>query len=67
MEASPALSENQRKCPDFRKKGPDCARPYVKFTIQNVVLRESKRKNFEVFPCGAFFTGIFDKMFIGVP
>ena len=67
MDASPALFENKKKCPDFRQKGPDCARAYVKFTIQNVVLRESKRKNFEIFPCGAFFTGIFDKMFIVVP
>ena len=23
----------KKKCPDFRKKGPDCAHPYVKFTI----------------------------------
>ena len=23
----------KKKCPDFRKKGPDCVHPYVKFTI----------------------------------
>ena len=28
--------ENQKKCPNFRKKGPDCALPWVKFSIQNV-------------------------------
>ena len=59
--------ENKKKCPDFPKKGPDCVHPYVKFIIQNVVLRGSKIKNFKVFPCEAFFSGIFDKMFIGVP
>ena len=43
--------ENQKKYPDFRKKGPDCVHPYVKFTIQNVVLRVSKRKKITIFPC----------------
>ena len=32
-----------KKCPEFRKKGPDCVHPYVKFTIQNIVLRVFKR------------------------
>ena len=44
--------ENKKKCPGFRKKGLDCIHLYVKSTIQNVVLRVSKRKNL---------------MFIGVP
>ena len=47
--------ENKKKCPDFSKKGPDCVHPYVKCTIQNVVLRVCKRKNFKIFPCGVFF------------
>ena len=34
---------------DFRKKGSDCVHPYVKFAIQNVVLRVSKRKKLEMF------------------
>ena len=25
--------ENQKKCPDFKKKGPDFVHPYIKFTI----------------------------------
>ena len=25
--------ENQKKCPDFRKKDCDCVHPYVKFNI----------------------------------
>ena len=33
---------------------PDCVHPWVKFPIQNVVLRVSKRKNSKKFPCGAF-------------
>ena len=40
--------ENQKKCPDFRKKSPDFVHPCVKFTIQNVVLRVSHRKSFEI-------------------
>ena len=39
----------------LKKKCPDCVHPLVKFAIQNVVLRVSKRKNSKIFPCGAFF------------
>ena len=53
-EASPAFFFKSKKmCPDFRKKGPNCVHPYAKFTIQHVVLRTSKIKNFKIFPCGA--------------
>ena len=48
--ASPALFENRKKCPDFGKKGPDCVHLWVKFSIQNVVLRVSRRKNLKMFP-----------------
>ena len=47
--------ENQRKCHDFAKQGPDCVHPQVKFTIQNVVLRVSRRKNSEIFSARSFF------------
>ena len=47
--------ENQKECPDFGKKCPDCVHPLVKFAIQNVALRVSKRKNSKNFPCGVFF------------
>ena len=47
--------ENQNKYLDFSKKDPDCVHPQVKFTIQNVVFRVSRRKNFEIFPAGLFF------------
>ena len=42
--------ENQRKCPNFEKKGPDCVHLWVKFFIRNVVLTV-----FKIFPCRAFF------------
>ena len=44
-----------KKVPWFWKKCPDCVHPYVKFAIQNAVLKVSKRKNSKIFPCGAFF------------
>ena len=59
--------ENRKRCPDFREKDPDCVHPYVKFTIQNVVLKASKIKSFKTFPYGAVFSGIFDDTFIGMP
>ena len=70
--AGPQLGQKEGgglPCPFFenKKKCPDCVHPYIKFSIQNVVLRVSKRKNFEMFPCEAFFTEIFDELFIGVP
>ena len=44
----------ERKCPDFRKNGSCCVYLWVKFSIQNVVLRVSRRKN-KVFQLGFFF------------
>ena len=66
-EASPTLFENRKKYPDFGKKGPDSVHLWVKFSIQNIFLRASRRKNFKMFPCGALFPCVFDKMFIKVP
>ena len=66
-EASTALFENQKKCPDFGKKGPDCINHWVKFSVQNVVLRVSRRKNSKMFPCGNCFSCVFDKMFTTSP
>ena len=42
--------ENRKKCPDFEKKDSDYVRPWVKFSIKNVVLRVSIGKNFKIFP-----------------
>ena len=45
-EASPALYwKSKKKCPNFGKKRPDCVHLWVKFSIQNVVLRVPRRKN----------------------
>ena len=37
--------ENQKKCHDFGKKGLDLVHLWVEFSIENVVLRVSRRKN----------------------
>ena len=63
-ESSPALFENRKKCPDFPKKGLDCAHLWVH---QNVILRESRRKNSEMFSCLANISGVFDEIFVEVP
>ena len=47
--------ENQKKCPDFGKKCPSCVHLLVKFAIQNVVLRVSKRKKLEFFSLWRLF------------
>ena len=39
----------------------------VKFCIQNIVLGVSRRKNPKIFPCGAFYSCVFNEMFIEVP
>ena len=59
--------ENRKKVPWFCKKCPDCVHILVKFFIQNVILRVYSRKNSRIFSCGAFFSSVFDKMFIKVP
>ena len=46
-ETSPILS-------DFGKKGDDCVNLWVKLSIQNVLLRIPRRKNFKMFPVGPF-------------
>ena len=60
--ASPAFFENPN-CPDFR----DCVHLWVRFSIQNAVLRLSRREKSKILPCGAYFSCVFDKMFIEVP
>ena len=46
------LFENQKKYPDFGKKIPDCVHLWVKFSIQNVALRVSRRKKSIMLPWG---------------
>ena len=54
-ETSPVLFENQKKCPDFGKTSIDWVNLWVKFFIQNIVLKTSRRKNTKMFPCGTLF------------
>ena len=44
-----------------------CVHLWVKPSIQNVVLRASRRKNSKMFPCGASFSGVFDNIIIEAP
>ena len=64
VETSPAILENRKNFSDFGKEGPDFVYAWVKFSIQNVVLTVSTRKNSKMFSCGASFSCIFDEMFI---
>ena len=63
-EASPALFLKIKKSAlILGKKCPDCVHSEVKFVIQNVVLRVSKRKKLQNF---CLFIDFFDKIFIEV-
>ena len=60
--------ENKKKYSYFRKTSPDCVHLWIKFSIQNVVLGVSKRKNSKkMFPSETFFSCVFDEMLIEVP
>ena len=58
--------ENLKKCPDFGKKGPNCVHPWVESSIQNVILRVSRRKSSKTFPCGAIFLCFWRKVYRSV-
>ena len=47
--------KNRKKVPWFWKKGSNCVHPWVKSSIQNVVLRVSRGKSSKTFPCRTFF------------
>ena len=53
--------ENPKKCTDFGKKVLNCVHPWVESSMQNVILRVSRRKSSNILPCGAFFLCVFDK------
>ena len=67
MRVSPALFESTKKCNDFGKKGPNCAYYWVKFSIHNVILRVSRRKNSKLFRCRASFSCILTKCLLKRP
>ena len=47
----------------LKKKGPDSVYLWVKFSIQNLVLRVSRRKNSKCFPCWVFCSCFLTKNF----
>ena len=49
-EVSPGVFENQKKCSDFGKKDPNCFHLWIKFFIQNIVLKVCRRENSKMFP-----------------
>ena len=57
-EASSALFENQRFS-DFGNKSLDCFNLWIRFSIQNLVLRVSRKKNPKCFPGGSLFLVFF--------
>ena len=63
----PCLFWNRKKCPDFGKKDPDCVHLRVKFAIENVVLRVSRRKTSKMFPCRVSFSCAFDECLLKCP
>ena len=46
--------ESRKKCPGFGKKGRNFTHLLITFSIENVVLRVSRRKTSKFLPCGAF-------------
>ena len=52
--------EKGERCPDFGKNSPDCFGLWVKFFVQNVVLRVSRKKISKMFRCGSSFSCVFD-------
>ena len=52
---------------DSGGKCPDCAYSWIKFSIQSVILRVSRRRNSDIFPCRDFLSWLFNEIFIEVP
>ena len=52
--------EKGERCPDFGKNSPDCFGLWVKFFVQNVVLRVSRKKISKMFRSGSSFSCVFD-------
>ena len=54
-----SLLKDHKKCSDFGKIDPDSVHLLVKFSIQNVILRVSRRKNSKFSPVEPFFLKLF--------
>ena len=66
-EGLPCLFRNWKKCPDFGKKSPNFVHLLVKYSIENVVLRISRRNVSKMFPCRVSFSCVFDKKLSNYP
>ena len=60
-EVSLPFFRNWKKCSDFGKKA------LFNFSIQNVIVTVSRRKNSKIFPCGAFFIVFLTKYLLKCP
>ena len=49
----------------WKRKGPDSVHIWVRFSIQNLGLNVSRRIS-KMFPCGVFFSCVFDEIFFEV-
>ena len=59
--------ENQKKCSDFGKKGPDCFHLWVQFPVQNVVFWVFRRKTSKSLPARRFFLVFLTKYLLKCP
>ena len=63
----PFFLKIEKKALILGKKGPDSVVFWIKFSIQNVVLRVSRRKNFKIFQAGPFFLCFLTKFLLKCP
>ena len=59
--------ENQKRCPDFGKKGSNCVHLWVNFSIENIVLRVSWSEIPKFCRYGVFSLSFLMKCFIEMP
>ena len=61
------MVKNIKKALVLGVKNRDYVLLWVKFCIQNIVLGVSRTKIAKLFPCEAFYSCVFNEMFIEVP
>ena len=66
-ETYPAISWKSKTYPNIAEKGPYSVHLWVKYSIQNAVLRVSRRKNSKIFPVGHFYFVFLTKSFSDCP
>ena len=67
QKTSPGLFwKSEKNCPDILKNALTVSIFELNF-LSKCSFKVSRRKNSQNFPCGAFFSAVFNKMFIKVP